>query len=1451
MVEMKSGALIRVTVGVLLILVLAQGVQAATAITYSFVKEWPGPGNPWGIAVDNGWVYAADPIKNVIQKNDTDGGKLFTWNADNWGVAVDKNGIVYTDGNITNNNRYIDKYDSNGNLISSIVTTPLPSARGLAVDSSGNIYVADFNANQIRKFDSFGNTIKTWGSPGGKDGQFNGPKGIAVDRTNGWVYVTDQANNRIQKFDTDGKFLLKWGTKGSNRDGAFNGPEGVAVDKYSNVYVTDVSNYQVQKFNSSGIFMTRWGTFGTNPGNFTSPSGIAVDSNGNVYVADYSTNRIEKFAPNKMTPTITWSDQPDIIYGTALSATQLKATTSVLGNFVYTPAAGTVLSAGQGQTLHVDFTPTDTQNYNNADKTVYINVLKANPTIVVTPYDVTYDATAHTAEGSAKGVGDVNLAGLVVSGTTHTDAGDYATDAWTFTDVTGNYNDKSGTVHDKIAKADATIEINGYTGVYDAAEHGASIKTATGVAGADLSGSVDLGEIFTNVPGGNARWLFTNANYADESGYAAITITDAPPVARFSYEPTSGPVPLTVTFTDQSTGAITGYAWDFENDGIVDSSDPSPPPHEYTPAGIYTVNLTVTGPGGTDTNITQSITVETVTQSGAVIISEPPVTGATGSVSEMLPKGTCIYDGVQHTLVFCFEEAGGYIIVIDTCQPSSDDPTTCIPATGDHPFELDYINSETGEMIKYYTTSQPYVCEESTGECSPLPTTKVSGQDQIPYDEGNSIKSFSANPGKGLGYLGTVPGLVPICDSPDKPDCSKNYALLIDGGMNRDQNHIRYWSAISFMYQTLNQTYGYPTNHITILMSDGMNQGLDRHYDTINGVYYNDSSPVNIDDTSATTESIGVATKANIIQNLTDLNGKLTATDNLFIFTTGHGGPDKIYPGVNNSVYYTWGDGYINDTEFVSKLPTKPKNITMVMTQCNSGGFIDNFLKNKPASQSRVIATAANGSESSWGDGFSNAWIEAVARINDQREPNFRADTNPDNGMISMWEAWNYTLTYDLFAQSSATIHEHPQYGANISTAGDTQYLSTCQNIRPITVLSPNGGETWYEGYKRTITWDQNGLSGKYVKIELFNGISNTKSTIADSVLATQQSYVWDIPKTKPAGQTVGTLYRINITETSLGKANDSSNAAFTIMSNAPNGTISVTSVSVPNTTVAGATIYIDEVLQISKLTNRTGSTKLVNISPGTHTVKVTKSGYYDDSYKGDVLPGSTASLIVPTFILKMLEANDPEAPIQPPAGHIVVTSKDLAGNDVQAEVLIGGGSSGAWTNGGPIEIDPDATYFVTVQANGYDIPPEQEIYVPSGETIEVDTFMLSPSKYIFTGFESPVIMTGPNEIDTRKISTIPFKWHLSDTLGNNVLDPASFVSISSYNVTCPPGPIIGDPKYAKQEVSAGNTGLQNLTNGNWQFNMKIDKKYVNTCRKIYAAFNTGDKSPEVLYKFR
>ncbi len=164
-------------------------------------------------------------------------------------------------------------------------------------------------------------------------------------------------------------------------------------------------------------------------------------------------------------------------------------------------------------------------NYNDASGTASIVITKANALIAVNGYTGIYDAAAHGATGTVTGVGGVALPGLNLGATFTSVPGGTAN--WSFTGGT-NYNDASGSAAIVISKADATITVDGYTGVYDATAHGAT-GTATGVGGVDLSSSLTLGASFTNVPGGTANWSFAGGtNYNDASGTASIVITKAP-----------------------------------------------------------------------------------------------------------------------------------------------------------------------------------------------------------------------------------------------------------------------------------------------------------------------------------------------------------------------------------------------------------------------------------------------------------------------------------------------------------------------------------------------------------------------------------------------------------------------------------------------------------------------------------------------------------------------------------------------------------------------------------------------------------------------------------------------------------------------------------------------------------------------------------------------------------
>jgi DNA-binding beta-propeller fold protein YncE len=165
--------------------------------------------------------------------------------------------------------------------------------KGIAVDSSGFIYVADSNNHRIQKFTPDGTFVSKWGSRGTEDGQFNQVDGVAADG-DGFIYVADTRNHRVQKFSPDGAFVTKWGGYGQE-DGLFDNPCGIAVSESGYVFVADNENHRIQRFSSDGAFLLKWGEYGTAAGQLRYPAGITVGSGGYVYVADSGNDRVQKF----------------------------------------------------------------------------------------------------------------------------------------------------------------------------------------------------------------------------------------------------------------------------------------------------------------------------------------------------------------------------------------------------------------------------------------------------------------------------------------------------------------------------------------------------------------------------------------------------------------------------------------------------------------------------------------------------------------------------------------------------------------------------------------------------------------------------------------------------------------------------------------------------------------------------------------------------------------------------------------------------------------------------------------------------------------------------------------------------------------------------------------------------------------------------------------------------
>ena len=174
--------------------------------------------------------------------------------------------------------------------------------KGLAVDSTGNTYVADSYNHRVQVFDANGRFVREWGSQGNGAGQFQEPWGIAVD-SEGTVFVADTWNHRIQKFDAQGRWLAQWGVFGDTGGtlggtNVFYGPRDLAVDPQGNVWVSDTGNKRIVKFTADGEFLGQWGGDGTSNGQFREPVGLAVDEDGDVYVADTWNERVQKFDPS-------------------------------------------------------------------------------------------------------------------------------------------------------------------------------------------------------------------------------------------------------------------------------------------------------------------------------------------------------------------------------------------------------------------------------------------------------------------------------------------------------------------------------------------------------------------------------------------------------------------------------------------------------------------------------------------------------------------------------------------------------------------------------------------------------------------------------------------------------------------------------------------------------------------------------------------------------------------------------------------------------------------------------------------------------------------------------------------------------------------------------------------------------------------------------------------------
>ena len=257
---------------------------------------------PFGVAVDStGNSYVADTYNHTIRK-------------------ITPAGLVTT---------LAGTADTKGSADGTGSAAQFSFPQGMAMGSSGNVYVADTGNSTIRLITPAGVVVTIAGianSRGVTDGastvaRFYNPMGLTVDSV-GNIYVADSSNHTIRKITPAGIVTTLAGSAGSYgwADGTgsaarFDYPEGVAVDGSGNVYVADTDNSTIRKITPAGVVTTlagSAGSYGSTDGTgsaarFSYPEGLAVDSAGNIYVADTYSNTIRKITPVGIVSTLAGS----------------------------------------------------------------------------------------------------------------------------------------------------------------------------------------------------------------------------------------------------------------------------------------------------------------------------------------------------------------------------------------------------------------------------------------------------------------------------------------------------------------------------------------------------------------------------------------------------------------------------------------------------------------------------------------------------------------------------------------------------------------------------------------------------------------------------------------------------------------------------------------------------------------------------------------------------------------------------------------------------------------------------------------------------------------------------------------------------------------------------------------------------------------------------------------
>lgn len=207
-----------------------------------------------------------------------------------FGIASDRKGKVYIS---DSQDRIVKVFDFNKKEVGYFIKEPVfDMPLGLALDDSENLYVADGKKGKVMVFSPGGELIASFGA---KD-IFIRPSYIAINSRMGRIYVSDGRMHRIAVFNMRGSLLFFIGGPGGG-NGRFAVPQGIAIDRDGRLFIADMLNARVQVFDADGNFLYAFGRQGRGYMYFENPRDLAFTGDGNLYIIDQRKGLLYTYTP--------------------------------------------------------------------------------------------------------------------------------------------------------------------------------------------------------------------------------------------------------------------------------------------------------------------------------------------------------------------------------------------------------------------------------------------------------------------------------------------------------------------------------------------------------------------------------------------------------------------------------------------------------------------------------------------------------------------------------------------------------------------------------------------------------------------------------------------------------------------------------------------------------------------------------------------------------------------------------------------------------------------------------------------------------------------------------------------------------------------------------------------------------------------------------------------------